>query len=330
MSLTLISYPVTIESGIVKNTFPGFAEVELEFKREDIALVGLVSGLDNQIEITVAADIVSDVNVGESIYLNAIGATYEYDDSFEVLSISYGAPNTTILLKSQFIEIATTGYVNYKQNYFVESKLVDPDNNNVLAYPSLLSEDGTPEGIVKLNVSQVVDFLESSIFTTSQEITDGRAELKVMYREVWREDDTEVFILVGATPTVDNDTVRIVIVHAADASEVETFVNDFEIPIMWEGYTFAMNLLHSAQNNVGKRVAITFDQLDINKNDINVDNPLTDFSPGDFGFLQANMDDNVNAIEDNTRFLNFKAVESDLADYETGDYNDTDYFTVNT
>ena len=328
MSIVLTSYPVTVESGVINNIFPGYTDVELEFKREDIPLNSLGSGVDSQAEIVVTGDITGNVNVGEYVYIYAIGTTYTYDGAFEVLAISYGAPNTTILLKTPFVEGATTGYANYYQNYFLESKLVNPDNTAILEYNGLLSDNGTPSGIIKVNVSQLVDKLSNEILLTSGEVTAGRNKCKVMYREVWRENQTNPFVLVGATPTVDNDTVPIVIIYAADEIQAETFVNKFTIPKMWEGYTFILPVLHSLQNNAGLKVSVKYDQLDINKDNINTDNPLVVFGSNNHGMLQVNMNDNLNAIDNNTRYLKFNASGINLADYKAGDYKAGDYSTI--
>ena len=65
----------------------------------------------------------------------------------------------------------------------------------------------------------------------------------------------------------------------------------------------------------------------INKNEITADNLLHNFRPNDFGILQANMSDYTKLIDDNTRFLNFKLNADAAGDYDTADYNNTDYQT---
>ena len=322
MSVTLTSYPVVTSSGKVRNIFAGFQAVELEFKREDAVVVDVTQGANNKILISINGDITGSLNVGEWVYLFSEGATFTYDNSYQIITVVFSSPDTEITVEGDFIEGSTGGYCNYKQNWFLESKLVSPDNNDVKNYPQLLQTDGNPNGEIEVNTSMLVDFLKNELFETSQEITDGRQECKVMYRESWREDDTAVFVLVDQEP--------IIIIFAAEDSEIEDFTNEFEIPRMWEGYPFFLNILHSLQNSVGERIAVTFDELDINKDNIIIDNALINFEPDNFGILQANFNDNVKVIEDSTRFITFNANSSDAADYETGDYDDTDYFTINT
>ena len=322
MSVALTSYPVVTSSGKVRNIFAGFQAVELGFKREDIQIVSVSSGAGAKILIDVLGDITGSLNVGEWLYLYSEGATFTYDGSFQILTVVFSSPNTEITVEGSFIEVTSSGYVNYKQNWFLEAKLVNPDNNDILNYPQLLQNDGNPNGEIEVNTSMLVDFLKNEIFITSQEITESRQECKVMYRESWREDDTDTFTLIDQEP--------IIIIFAAEDSEIEDFVNGFEIPRMWDGYPFFLNLLHSLENYVGERVTVTFDELDINQDNIIIDNALINFGTSDFGILQTNFNDKVKVIEDNTRFVKFNANTSDAADYETGDYVDTDYLTINT
>jgi hypothetical protein len=327
MSVALTKYPVTEINGKINNTFAGFSAVELEFQREDIQIISVGSGVDAQIAITVSGDLTSVLNVAEWLYLYAVGATYTYDLQGKIVSIVYGAPNTVITISEPYIENASSGYVNYKQNWFLESKLVDADNNAILKYPKLFSDDGTASGVVNVNCSMLVDRLSNEILTKSGEVTSSRNECKVMYREVWREDDTQAFILVGATPIVDYDTVPIIITYAADNSTVESFVNEFEQPIMWQGYPFSLALLHSTANNSDEKVEVNFDELDINKENITENNFLYIFKNGIFGFLQVNMADNLTVINDNTKYLRFNFITKKIGDYKAGDYKTGDYFT---
>lgn len=322
MAVVLTKYPVETSSGKVRNIFAGFSAVELEFKREDIQIVDVSQSANNRILVSILGDFTGSLNIGEWIYLFSQGTTFLYDNSFQIIDVVFSSPNTEITVEGDFIEVATSGYLNFKQNWFLEAKLVSPANNDILVYPQLLQNDGNPNGEVEINTSMLVDFLKNEILETSGEITEGRQQCQVMFRESWREDDTASFVLVDEDP--------IVIIFAAENSEIEAFVNGFEIPRMWAGYPFYLNILHSIENFSDERISVIFDELDINQDDITTENPLVDFSPVSFGILQANFNDNNKIIENNTRFIRFNAVSSEKADYETGDYNDTDYSTVNT
>lgn len=323
MSISLVTYPVISSSGKVRNIFAGFDAVELEFKREDTAIISVTQGANNKILITITGDISSSLNVGEWVYLKAVGSTFTYDGVFQILDIAVPG-DTEITVDGDYIEStgATDGYCNYKQNWYLESRLVDPENTAVKNYPEELQTDGNPNGEIKVNTSMLVDFLESELLGQSGQVSESRQHCKVEYREVWREDDTAVFTLIDQEP--------IIIIFAAENAEIESFVTGFDVPRMWDGYPFYINLLHSTENYIGERVSVEFDELNINQDDINTGNLLANFGPDDFGILQVNFADNVNPIDEDTRYIRFNASSSANADYETGDYNDNDYFTINT
>jgi len=322
VAVTLTSYPVTISSGKVRNIFAGFNPVELEFKREDTVIVDVSQGTDNKILISITGDIASLLNVGEYVYLYSQGASYLYNGSFQIIDITFSSPNTEITVDGDFIEVSTGGYCNYKQNWYLEAKLVDPANNDIKAYPQLLQNDGNPNGEVEINTSMLVDFLKNEIKETSQQIYNSRRACKVMYREVYREDNNDTFTLVNQTP--------IFIIFAAENLEIENFANGFENPRIYAGYPFCINIIHSTYNENGKRIRVEFDELDINQDIITQDNLINYFNASDFGILQSNLADKTKAIEDNTRYIRLNAHSSGSADYETGNYNDTEYLTINT
>ena len=54
--LSLTSYPVAIDSGIIKNTFAGFDDVEIFFKREDLSINSITQGTDNYILVKVTGE----------------------------------------------------------------------------------------------------------------------------------------------------------------------------------------------------------------------------------------------------------------------------------
>ena len=319
MSLTLIKYPVYTESGKVFNIFAGFQPVEIEFKREDITTINISSGINNKILIEVVGDITSNLNVGEWVYLYAVGNTFTYNNSYKILSLNYSAPNSEITVDGDFIEIASTGYLNYKQNYFVEAKIVDVSNNDVKLYPYFINDDGTASGVVKINVSGVVDYLNTEILQTSGQVNNNANRFKIMYREVYRENTSASFVLLNQTP--------IIITRAAENSDPEKFVSKFETPKIWAGYPFNLSLLHSPENSFGLRLKVLFDQLDINTDVINSENPLFSFDPNLKGFGQVCFNDNQNVIDSNTKYIQFNLNSANLPDYDSNDYDSNDYLT---
>lgn len=322
MSVVLTSYPVTTSSGKVRNIFAGFAPVELEFKREDVQIVDVSQGIDNKILISITGNITGNLNIGEWIYLYSVGTTYTYNDSFQITSLVFSSPNTEITVEGDFIEVATGGYCNYRQNWFLEAKLVNQKNNDILVYPQLLQNDGSPSGIVEVNTSMLVDFLNNEILSSSGEVTNARQDCKVMYRESWREDDSATFTLIDQEP--------IIIIYAAEDSEINNFVNGFENPRIYEGYPFFLNILGSIESLEEKRISVLFDELNINKTSITSANSVADFEFTDFGIMQINFNDNNKVIEDETRYIVFNGYSVTNPNYLTGEYHDTDYLTINT
>lgn len=320
MAISLIDYPVQTISGKIYNIFPGFKATEIELKREDIQIENVTSGVDNKALITIPSiDLTAYLNDNEYIYLYAIGSTFEYNGVFKILTVVFNSPDTEITIDTDFIEIATSGYINYKQNYFVEYKLVNIDNNTILQYPNILSDDGNSEGVIKLSVSQPVDYLKTEFLETSGIVAKGQNIFKVMYREVYRENGSDNFTLI--------DEIPIILIYSADTFEIETFVNGFEYPKIWAGYENIIAFLHSLNNNENFSTNISFNELDINKDVLTSDNNLCVFDNNDFGILQAVFNDNTKVIESNTKYIQFTANTSVLPDYDPDDYDSDDYLT---
>ena len=311
--INLVSYPVTTNSGKINNMFAGFDDVNIEFKREDLNVFSVGSGADNKILVTLSGDYTGDLFIGEWLYLYATGTTYVYDNSFKIISINYSSPDTEILVDGDFIESSTIGYINYKQDYFAEAKLVNVGNNDIKQYSELITDDGNNKGEILINITPPVDYLQSEILATSGLVPNSVNRFKVMYREVWRENQTEAFILIDQEP--------IYILYNAELNDIEKINNKLEEPIIWHGYPFIFSVFHSLENNVGYRIEATFNETDINKNNITTDNYLTRFSAESFGQLQVNFNDNTKEIEENTRYIKFNLNVILLSDYDGTEYS---------
>lgn len=319
--LNLISYPTSIESGKIKNILSGFQNNFIEFKREDISINSIGAGLNNKISVTIEnIDLTSFLNVSEFVYIYAETLNFFYDGSFEILDIEYINNDTIILLNTEFFEISMQGYINYKQNYFVEYKLVNVSNNNVLMYPYSLSEDGKSNGEIKLNINNAVDFLSSNINNISGYIQNSSVKFKVMYREVYRENETENFTLINELP--------LIVIYSAENVNVEEITNKFNEPIIFEGYPFFLNFIHSDENYNLSNIDVLFNELDINKNELTTNNYITTFNRDLFGVLQISFNDKTKAIENETEYIEFILNDVDLPDYSPTDYNSNDYKTT--
>lgn len=318
MSLTLISSPVETISGVKQNVFAGFAPVEFEFKREDLAIVSIGSGLNNNIEITIGTDLSSYLEVGDYIYLYAEGAsgTYDYDLSAEILAIT----SSTITINSQYIEGSSTGYINYLKNYYVECELVDIDNVNIKKIPFTLKDDGDNAGNITIDVSIANDKNRQQFLLEKREITEGRIRFNLQYREVY----TGV-----ATPNnyilIDDP---VILVYATEQPEAEELINDFDLPKLYKGYDSGIILTHSNDNAFDIAIKVFYDELDINQTQIVADQNIGDLSIDEYGFLFFKWNKSLYAgLNADTKFIKFKPDYVALPDYDPADYATPDYKT---
>ncbi|RLD69227.1 MAG: hypothetical protein DRI95_00615 [Bacteroidetes bacterium] len=318
--INLTKYPVTFDilEGIFKDTFAGFQDVNIEMKREDAKILEVSQAIDNKINVSINTN-TTEILVNDYVYIYSKDDGFLYDGSFKVLEVITGVP-TRLVLDGNFIGVTEGGYCNYKQNYYVEAKLVNPNNNKILVYPVPFEVSGSNSGNVKINVSQVVDFLKDTGLTESKELTSGRIELKVMYREVWKNNTSNSFILIDKEP--------IKIVYAIENTEIEKFIKGFEIPNIYFDYIFSLRFLHSNLNYQGQAIEIYYSELDINKNILTNDNFLKDFNTKEFGQLQVIFDTKNLTINENTQFIKFTAKEVDAFDYRKIDYETPDYLTI--
>jgi hypothetical protein len=320
--LTLINYPVNYNSGKVDSILPGFSSQIVEFKRVDTNIFSIGAGLNNKISVTISNEyLTSELNINEFVYIYSTTTNYKYDGVFKVLDIILFGNDTVILLDTEFLEIPTNnGYINYKQNYYVEYKLVDVSNNNIMVYPNLLSNDGLSNGVIKLNVSNIVDYLKSDILEISGGLISASSRFKIMYREVYRENETNIFTLLDELP--------IIVLYCADKINVETISNNFNEPKIWAEYPFFINFIHSTENNSGTQIDVMFSELDINKNILTTDNFINVFDNDLFGILQINFNDKTKVIENETEYISFVLNDSILPDYDPDDYDENDYKTT--
>jgi len=321
MAVTLSSYPVTVESGIVNNIFAGFSSCNIVLNRQDLQIISIAQGVDDKIKITVLGDLRSSLIVNEWIYLQSQGSSFLYIGLYKISTVVFVTPNTEITVIGDYIESTISGYINYKQNWYLEAKIVNPENTLIQIYPQILQNDGSPEGIIDIDITMLVDYLLNEIKDTSQEILNARVQAQMMYREVYRENSTDPFILLNETP--------IIIIFAAENSEIENIVNGFDEPRIYDGYPFFINILHSNQNNIGEIPVLQFDELDINKGNLTTNNHIYAFNSYDYGILQGNFNNNILPISANTEYIKFVGLIS-FADYATYDYDDDDYLTINT
>jgi len=314
MSLTLTSYPVTVVQGVINNIFAGFKPIEIEFERQDISIASIASAPDNKVQVNIASDITSELQVGDFIYIYSEGATYTYNATAEVTNVLFNSPNTEIDIDLDFIEVSTGGYSNYKQNYNVDMVLTNSDNFAINLLGFNLQQTGTNAGAIIFDVNLIND-LNCQDFVdqlTGREITEGRIKFNVKYREVWREDDSQLYT------EIDNP---IIAIFATENNGIEEFNNVFPEPILYLGYPMGIGLIHSDRNFSGLSVKTSFDELDINKNDITTDNDLKEFDLGAYGILLSTTEDTALTLDSDTKYIRLKTNLTGLTEYEPTEYS---------
>lgn len=245
MSLSPVTNPV---SG-TEQIFAGFQPIEFIFKREDLAVTGVVSGAGGA-KINHAGDLTSYLSVGDIVYLYSEGTNHTYDGSGTITAIVAGE----ITIDTAYIESATGGYINYLKNYYVEMKLVDEtfDTADLLGFS--LESDGDAAGNISIDVSIINDLNTGRGEITTEQLSDGLQEFEVKYREVHL-NSSNSFTLI--------DNKLLIVVYATEQPETEAILNNFDLPNLYLGYPSAIAIAHSG-GSVGDDIEVTYNELDIN------------------------------------------------------------------
>lgn len=290
--IELVTNPVITESGVVNNLFAGFDAVEFGFKREDLAVTSVGQGIDNQILINISTDLSSYLEIGDPVYLSSEGLTYTYDIAGRVVAIT----SSTITIDQDFIEAASGGYINYKKGYYLECELVRPDNEDIKVLPFSLIDDGDNAGNITIDVSIANDLNTQMIAFANGELTDTRTVFKLKYREVYD-------LATSSYTTIEN---VIVLGYATEQPDVETFLNDFDEPVIWKGYPFGVILAHTNENSDNTGLFFTYDELDINQNVLVSDKSLGSALSTWQGFIFINIDKDI-SYNAQTKYIKIKA-----------------------
>ena len=307
MSVTLITNPVETVGGVVNNLFAGFEPVEFVFKREDGQISGVGEGVDSKLLINTLSDLSSYLSIGDFIYINSSGLTYDYDISGKITAIT----STTITTDQDYIESTSGGYINYLKNYYLEVQLVNVNNSDINILPFSLIDDGDNAGNITIDVSIANDLNIQFFEFVTQELTESRVLFKVQYREVWDEN------LSGSYTLIENE---LILVYATEQMEVETFVNQLDNPTIWKGYPNGVVLAHSSQNNDATAISFSYDELDINQSTLVSGTSLGSINADKEGFIfvDINKDTVYNA---STEYIKINADYTVLADFSSLDFS---------
>ena len=302
MSILLTNNPVVTEGGVVKNLFAGFEPVEFIFKREDAQISGVGLGIDNNLLINTTSDLSGYLNVGDFVYVNSQGLTFEYDSVGEIIAITV----STITISVDFIEGTSNGYINYYKNYYLEVEIVNVNNSAVKVLPFSLIDDGDSAGNITIDVSIVNDLNIQFFEYLRQEMTASRTLFKIQYRQVW-DINTDSYIV------VDDE---IILAYATQQPEIETFINELDNPKLWKGYPFGVILAHSDENSDNNGLNFSYDELDINKSTLVSGNGLGSLQASDEGFLFIDIDKGTTYNAD-TEYIRLIGVYSGLRFFDS-------------
>ena len=267
MSVVVESYPVETVSGIIENIIPGFEDVEIIFKREDLHITGIELGANNRIRVNISTDLTSYLRIGDFVYVGSTGVDgYIYDDNGEITQVT----STYIEIDIDYVSSSTGGYINYLKNYYIEVDLIDVDNSAIKILPFTLRDDGNLNGQITINVGIANDKNEQIFETENTEIIESRLRFDVNYREVYEGQ------LNTSYTTIDN--YPIILVYATEQMVIEKFENKFEYPEIYQGYNNGVIFMHSDENDnegTAGAINITYNELDNNQNAITSDNEFS-------------------------------------------------------
>lgn len=312
MALTLETNPVQTVGGVVENIFAGFDKVEFVFQRKDMTGVSITSGTGTNIRISTGLDLSSYLSVGDAVYVYAEGSTYTYNKSGLITVVD----TTYIEASIDFIENASTNsYINYFINYYIDVQCVNADNSDIKVIPFSLQDDGTDAGVIKIDVGIVNDLNYVDFEYVTQQLPNAVTKFKIQYKQVYT-GSSESYTLVAD---------EIILVYATQTPIIESFINQFDTPELYEGYSNGVMLCHSDSNNDDAQLNIVYDQLDINQNDVIIDQSLATLI-NEYGLYFIDFTGEV--INQDTEYIKFKATFSAAPDFLPADWDSSDFATT--
>lgn len=308
MSLTLITNPVIGSNEI----FAGFEPVEFVFKREDLAITSVTSGVSSKAKITVGTDLTTLLDPGDTIYVYSEGTNFIYDISAEIITIT----STEITIDTPFIETGTGGYINYLKNYHVELQCVDKTNPDVNVLPFSLEADGDAAGNIAIDVSITNDLNRQRGAITKQFLDNSSIEFEVQYREVYL-NSSNSFTLI--------DLKLLILVYATQQPEKEVILNQFDLPKIYLGYPAALAVAHSGGAS-GQTIEITYNEQD--NNFLNIDSgTLGTLDADNNGFLLWEWNKDTSVLEA-TKYIDFEFEFEAISDFAVPDFASPDFVTT--
>lgn len=306
MAIALITNPVGTAASKI---FAGFRPVEFQFKREDLAITGVTSGTGG-ITVTVATNLTSVLAEGDAIYVYSEGTNYTYDAVGTILSISA----TQIVVDITFVEAGTGGYINYLKNYYVEMMLVDKTLSTANILPFTLRADGSPSGVVDIDVSIAGDKLLQRGAIDTAMLTSSRVEFEVKYKQVYS-GSSETYTLI--------DNKLVILLYATETPETETILNSFDLPKIILGYPAAIVVAYNGAG--GDNLEVRYEEKDINGVTITT-GTLGTIGAGVNGFAQWEWESS-DTVTTGCKYVDFEFTIEGGVDFRSPDFEDIDFLT---
>jgi hypothetical protein len=308
MSLTLTTNPV---GSAAKKLFAGFRAVNFVFKREDLQITSIESGTGG-IKINLPSDLTTYLVAGDTVYVYAEGTTFTYDCLGTVLAITA----TDITLDIDYTESASSGYINYFKNYYVELQCVNKDYATVNILPFTLQSDGDAAGNINIDVSIANDLNELRGDITQGLIPESTIEFEVQYRQVYT-GSTESFTLV--------DNKLLVLLYCIEMPTENEILNKFDVPKLFLGYPGAIVICNNNASD-GESTEMLYSELDINQDAITAGTLGTIATVFD-GFVLWKWLYNV-SVNVKTKYIDFNPSTIGLGDFADPDFDSPDFVIV--
>lgn len=309
MSLILNTNPVGADSS---KFFAGFQPCEFVFKREDLAITSVTSGVGSKALVTVGTDLTTYLESGDTIYLYSEAADYTYNGVFEILTIT----STEITVDTPYIQSGTGGYINYFKNYYVEMQCVNPDLSDVNLLPFSLQSDGDAAGNIIIDVSIINQLNQQRGNIQETFLSDSVTEFEVKYRQVY-EGSSESFTLI--------DGKLLIMLYAIDEPAENEVLNQFDDPQLYLGYEAAI-VLALKERGVSDTFELTYNELDINKNIIGSDT-LGELDADMNGFFSWLWPSDA-SVNEQTKYIEFNFAAGIVGEYDPAEYDPTEYSTT--
>lgn len=268
MAIIPFDYPAKTVDGIKQNVFPSQAPLIFSLLRVDSTIGSITSGTNGRVRISTQA-VSGDAEVEVGDFIQWRGNTY----SARVSRVT----NVIALNDFEVDEIFVTaegsgGIVNWKKDYFLEFRFVNPDTptdeqNAVELFNFQTRASNDILGVINANIGAPSSFIRP----TFQLQTGTNPGLSVGYKIQFRESFLNNRELPWQSPvnvTSEVEDIPILLIHGSKpVSGTEGFPEPVSIQKVYAGFPFITSFFRSNVNDAGSVVTnFNASYFDISKN----------------------------------------------------------------